>query len=147
MRKHPIVLVLILCFITASCAGTTNDKRNGKFTDNRNGTVTDNATGLMWQQSYVKKGWESGVKYCEELNHAKHQDWRIPSIDELQSIVDKTKSDITIDLVAFPDTRPMPYWSANTSENNSENPLVVDFSNGKTYGDDIIFMNYVRCVR
>ena len=126
-------------FIATGCSG--------KFKDNGDGTVTDVDTGLTWQQAHVKKDWEAAIPYCEGLNHANHQDWRLPSYEELQTIVDKTKSNVMIDPIAFPETKPSLYWSATTFESNPHNAMVVDFSNGDVYSDEKIFSNYVRCIR
>jgi hypothetical protein len=58
------------------------------------GTVTDLATGLMWQQtdSGIPMDWESALGYCENLEYAGYDDWRLPNAKELQSIVDYTQA-------------------------------------------------------
>lgn len=58
------------------------------YTDNGDGTVTDNNTGLMWQQvpSSTDFKWQEGVDYCNDLELAGYDDWRIPSCKELYSI-------------------------------------------------------------
>jgi hypothetical protein len=68
------------------------------FTDNGNGTVSDNATGLMWQQNDDGNtyDWENALSYAENLSLAEHDDWRLPTAKELQSIVDYSRCpDIT----------------------------------------------------
>ncbi len=64
------------------------------FVDNGDGTVTDNATGLMWQQADSGGGmdWGSALAYAESATIGDHNDWRLPNIKELQSIVDYTHS-------------------------------------------------------
>ena len=64
------------------------------FVDNGDGTITDNATGLMWQQADSGTGmdWENALAYAETSTLAGHNDWRLPNIRELQSIVDYTHS-------------------------------------------------------
>ncbi len=64
------------------------------FEDNGDGTVTDHATGLMWQQADSENGldWEEALAYAENLTLAGHSDWRLPTVKELQSIVDYTHS-------------------------------------------------------
>jgi Protein of unknown function (DUF1566) len=67
------------------------------FHDNRNGTVTDRATGLMWSQSDSGKGmnWQAALAWVQARNAAKHlgySDWRLPSVKELQSLVDYSRS-------------------------------------------------------
>lgn len=60
------------------------------FVDNRDGTVTDRATGLMWMKydSGKPMNWETALKYAEDLEYAGYDDWRLPNVKELQSIVD-----------------------------------------------------------
>jgi len=64
------------------------------FVDNEDGTVTDLATGLMWQQADSGSGmdWEEALAYAEGMEWAGYDDWHLPSVKELQSIVDYSKS-------------------------------------------------------
>ena len=64
------------------------------FVDNSDGTISDEATGLMWQQAGNGSGidWEHALSYCEDLSLAGKDDWRLPDVKELQSIVDYSRS-------------------------------------------------------
>ena len=64
------------------------------FTANGDGTVTDHATGLMWQQADSGSGmdWEDALAYAAGSTLAGHDDWRLPNIKELQSLVDYSRS-------------------------------------------------------
>lgn len=55
-----------------------------------NGTVTDAYTGLIWEQNSSEKAltWEEALAYCENLSLAGNTDWRLPNINELNSLVD-----------------------------------------------------------
>jgi spore coat protein CotH len=68
------------------------------FVDNGDGTVTDLATGLMWQQadSGVGMDWEDALDYAEDLELAGYDDWFLPDIKQLQSILDYTQSPTAI---------------------------------------------------
>ena len=72
---------------------------SNEFDDNGDGTVTDTATGLMWQQddSGVAMDWEDALSYAENFELAGYDDWRLPNVKELQSIVDYTHSPNAID--------------------------------------------------
>ncbi|MCP4708196.1 MAG: DUF1566 domain-containing protein, partial [Planctomycetes bacterium] len=65
-----------------------------KFVDNGDGTVTDHATGLTWTKadSGRTKTWEQALKYAEDLIYAGYNDWRLPNVKELQSIVDYSRA-------------------------------------------------------
>jgi hypothetical protein len=64
------------------------------FVDNGDGTVTDRATGLMWQKADSGSGmdWQNALAYAENLGLAGYDDWRLPNVKELNSIVDYTRS-------------------------------------------------------
>jgi len=122
---------------------------DGRFVDNGDGTVTDNCTGLMWQKETadvngddkvtVKNGpdtahlpdeiyWCGAMDYCKNLSLAGHDDWRLPNVRELQSIVDYGRFNPAIDTVlgAFSER----YWSSTTFAENPEVALIVHFQNG-----------------
>lgn len=64
------------------------------FVDNGDDTITDNATGLMWQKADSGTGmnWGEALAHAESATAAGYDDWRLPNIKELQSIVDYTRS-------------------------------------------------------
>jgi len=77
-----------------------------KFRDNRDGTVTDQSTGLTWMKAdsgSLKAGgnkdgklnWKEALSWAENLEYAGKSDWRLPSVKELQSIVDYSRSPAT----------------------------------------------------
>ncbi|MBK8780744.1 MAG: DUF1566 domain-containing protein [Anaerolineales bacterium] len=88
------------------------------FADNGNGTVTDNATGLTWMQGDSGTGmnWESALNYCEAYSAAGSDDWRLPSVKELQSILDYSRSPATTNSPAID---PIFASTAITAENGS----------------------------
>jgi DNA-binding IclR family transcriptional regulator len=69
---------------------------DNRFVDNNDGTVTDRATGLMWQKSGSSKSLENRgtKKYVQQLNRqrfAGQSNWRMPTIEELASLLKKAK--------------------------------------------------------
>ena len=138
---------------------------NNSFVDNHDGTVTDLKTGLMWQkctmgQSYNPDTngcdgvasvhtWKSALDACESLELAGFHDWRLPNRNELQSIVDYSLGEPSIDLTYFPGTQREYYWSATTMESYPSYAWGVDFDYGYVPGKDkskIIYL-YARAVR
>ncbi len=64
-----------------------------RFDDHGDGTVTDHLTGLMWALAPVHhKKWDEAAKYCGELNLGGYDDWRLPTVRELRSLVDWTRT-------------------------------------------------------
>lgn len=67
------------------------------FHDNGDRTVTNRATALTWSKADSGQGmnWEEALAWVQKKNAEKflsHDDWRLPSVKELQSIVDYTRS-------------------------------------------------------
>ncbi len=58
------------------------------YTDNGDSTVTDNVTGLMWQQDPGDKmTYGEAVSGAGTFTLAGHEDWRLPTIKELYSLI------------------------------------------------------------
>jgi hypothetical protein len=119
----------------------------GAYKDNSNGTVTDLATGLTWQKQddNTQRAWTVAVSYCQGLSLGGKSDWRLPDVNELQSIVDYRLTDPAIDGIAFPGTDPSSSWSATPL--NSGGAWVVGFYDGRVFTDVKYHPFYVRCVR
>jgi hypothetical protein len=67
------------------------------FNDNGDGTITDRATGLIWSKADSAKGmnWQDALAWVQKKNTERflgHDDWRLPSVKELQSLVDYSRS-------------------------------------------------------
>lgn len=60
-----------------------------RFCGNGDATVTDTPTRLMWQQEDdgQERSYDEAQSYCGSLMLAGHSDWRLPSLQELSSIV------------------------------------------------------------
>ena len=123
--------------------------------------VLDIRNGLMWQGCHAGLSgvkcdigtseemiWGRALEYCETLNWAGYNDWYMPNVKELRSIVDEERSDPAIDPIAFPATTPgryltstshsnIPWWS--WSAHFYEGVVVVVY-----YKDEL---GNVRCVR
>ena len=63
---------------------------SNEYLDNGDGTITDEATGLMWMQDDpgVTLDWENALAFADTFSLGGHDDWRLPDVKELQSIVD-----------------------------------------------------------
>lgn len=99
-----------------------------QFVDNGDGTITDEATGLMWlmyDSGYYGTGdsgdgtmdWDDALAWCEDLDVAGYDDWKLPDAKELQSVVDYTQSPDTTQSAAID---PMFYSTAITNISGQE---------------------------
>ena len=157
-----------LCYDTAgdpvTCTGTgqDGDVPHGielSYTDHSNGTVTDDATGLMWVKDPSAIGtpfdasmtWQDALTNCNTLNYGGHEDWRLPNIKELQSLVDFANISPAIDTDVFLNTQSGRYWSSTSFQKDGEHndAWIVTFDNGgmdsKNFDKSVTY--YVRCVR
>ena len=58
------------------------------YTDNGDGTITDNVTGLMWQQDPGDKmTFDQASDGADSFELAGYDDWRLPTIKELYSLI------------------------------------------------------------
>ena len=112
--------------------------------------VRDSATGLVWQDNEaaksVKKSWSGAKSYCRDLTLGGHSDWRLPTIKELQSIVDIRKYDPAIKN-GFRNVASYLYWSSSVSVSDSSEAWSVFFDSGRTNSGTKSCKGYVRCVR
>jgi hypothetical protein len=106
---------------------------------------------LQWQDDRdaktVQKDWAGAKSYCANLTLDGYSDWRLPSIKELQSIVDITKHDPAIKAEFSNTATDDWYWSASPNVNNDSYAWFVGFDGGDTYNRTKTSKNYVRCVR
>ncbi|MCF6207524.1 MAG: DUF1566 domain-containing protein, partial [Sulfurovum sp.] len=117
----------------------------------RNGSVViDKELGLMWQDNSaakkVKKKWKGAKRYCSNLTLAGHSDWRLPSYDELLSIVDYDRYDPAI-MPSFENVASRDYWSSSQNVSDAKYAWNVYFKNGNTNNNTKSNEYHVRCVR
>lgn len=128
-----------------------------QFVDNGDGTISDEATELMWMQDDHAEGmnWEEALTYAENFEFAGHNDWRLPNVKELQSIVDYSRSPGTTQSAAidalFNSTEIINeagqadypcYWSGTTHSNwttdhNGGNAAYISFGRALGYMNNI----------
>ncbi len=134
--------------------------------DEDNETVSDTITGLMWADddavNYTRKKWvtqsnydagddlntsgDTASTYCDNLILGGYLDWRLPTIEELTYISDKTKLNPAIDTV-FQNVMSNYYWSSSTVIDSSNDAWMVSFNSGDDAWNYKSKSYYVRCVR
>lgn len=141
--------------------------------------VLDRATGLTWQRSDDgrTRNWQQALAYCAALKLDGHDDWRLPNIKELQSIVDYSRHAPALDerYLNMSDAKGW-FWSSTTHGDNirmadyicfgactsaqgvdvhgagaqrsdPKQGSVADYPSLGPQQDEVRIDNYVRCVR
>jgi len=113
--------------------------------------VTDTKLGLMWQDDIAAKrtykNWKDAKRYCQNLSLAGFADWRLPTYDELLSIVDYDRYNPAI-MPSFKNVNTSDYyWSSSVYVSSTKRAWIVDFKPGRTGNDFKTGKDYVRCVR
>jgi Protein of unknown function (DUF1566) len=126
------------------------------------GTVTDTKTQLMWMQcaegqegllcegQLLQYPWEMAMRLPDHLNlrggFAGHSDWRLPSLQELQSLV-LTDERPTICAEAFPNAPATLFWSSTLVKEGGREACNVYFGSGSQGTNDRDNAYSVRLVR
>ncbi len=100
-------------------------------------TVSDGITGLMWQQSPTNASsmpWKEALAHCETLEYAGQDNWRLPKVTELSSIVDEKREQVpAINAVYFKDfSNHSGFWTSTTARNAATSAYVVYFNDQNT---------------
>ncbi len=138
-----------------------------RFVDNHDGTVTDTSTHMMWMRCSLGQEWngsacvktptplswqaaqDAAAAVNKQGGYAKHDDWRMPHIPELATIVERQCANPRTNIAVFPDTPPAFYWTASNrrGKGNENQAYVLSFGPEGTAGDPMSELHYVRLVR
>jgi hypothetical protein len=130
----------------------------GPYADNDDGTVTDTSTNLRWRKcsrgqtndatctgAATIATWQQALQYCNGLTQAS-KSWRLPSVNELQSLVKYAVYNPSIEVTKFPATIAGYYWSATTYASSTTYAWLVYFYNGYAFTNGKTGSYYARCV-
>ncbi len=167
VRRACILLALVTLSATAVPAAQTchsywpkPSTPINRFTENGDGTVTDTVTGLTWKRcseglegAVCEKGsplaltWQEALKAGAESRFAGKNDWRLPNIKELNSIIERQCTMPAINEIVFPATPTMSFWSSTPYDGNPAYAWNVYFPYGISDGNNKSYRFYVRLVR
>ena len=107
----------------------------------------DKETVLTWQVSPPKKAltWDAANLYCSSLILGNLSGWRLPSKDELLSLI--RKDGYGCQWPSELKGRCSRYWSSSSNEDLSEGVWTVYFEGGFESSDSKTNDSFVRCVR
>ena len=130
-----------ICQSASIPASTPTDR----FVDNGEGTVTDTVTGLVWKRcaegqswdgvtcagSASVMTWQGALQAAANSTFVGHNDWRLPNIKELYSIVEPQCVYPAINLSVFPGlAASMGFWSGSPNVANPGGSWAVGFDIG-----------------
>src|SRR5207244_1837955 len=138
----------------------------GTYDTTISGVVTDQVSGLMWEASLTGHAPAPGctadsagvlscpqryaAAYCAASALGGRDDWRLPTVTELASLIDFTilsPPAPAIDSVAFPGTPPEPFWTSTRNGEHLDGAWSVTFNKGFNSTWLIDEPHRVRCVR
>lgn len=131
-----------------------------RFIENGDGTVTDTVTKLTWKRcseglsgELCEKGeplvytWQEAIKVAAESRFNGKNDWRLPDIKELNSIIERQCTMPAINEIVFPATPTMSFWSSTPYAGNPAFAWNVYFPYGISDGNSKSYRFFVRLVR
>lgn len=113
-------LVTVGCLLCYGCASTPDDPT--RFVPSADGSeIRDAKTSLVWKRCSEGQSWE--IDTCtgkalafansETISYGRTQlGWRVPSVKELETILDRNRAFPAIDTKAFPETMSTGYWTS-----------------------------------
>ena len=133
------------------------------------GVVVDDKTNLVWQDKYKESKdfidnnsdeyvpniplitWFQAINYCESLKLRGYNDWRLPTVKELTSLIIYSKEYPRVDIdSAFrvvASSKLTGYWSSTSRKHFNGLAMRINFYNGDECVGIKTTSFYVRCVR
>jgi len=115
--------------------------------------MIDNLTGLVWPKNgnlpNDTKTWNDAIDYANNLTLCGHDDWHLPNINELESLVNAGQADSAtwLNTQGFSDVQSFYYWSSTTYADYTGYAWYVSMWNGGVGGYDKTGSFYVWPVR
>lgn len=115
-----------------------------RFTAHNNGTVTHKTTGLTWMRCSLGQiwdgktctgkaeifDWQKILQAAGSQEFADHKDWRLPSKNELVSILEERCVAPAVNAKIFPGTPSAYFWSSSPYSGVADGAWSVDFGYG-----------------
>ncbi len=127
MKTITLLLTVLVCQVAAAECVDDIAPTSGPFDlEYAEGQVLDLSTGLIWYRCQLGQTFENGVcigsplsgtwlnalTMAQEFTFAGHDDWRVPNIKELQSLMEYSCHSPMIDPALFAEEISFPLWSS-----------------------------------
>lgn len=111
--------------------------------------VLDTRTNLMWAVEVSKRmTWAKALEAPKQLAIAGFKDWRLPTVEELFLLADRTRHSPAIDADFFPKTPSEWFWTSTPAAwSPSDGAWFVNFSYGHSGWSNRSYECLVRAVR
>jgi len=100
--------------------------------------ITDNLTGLMWVKSpdSTTRTWQQALDYANGLTLCGYSDWRLPNVNEFESLVNAEQSNTAawLNTQGFSNVQQSYYWSSTTCAFDTNRAWTVLTQNGYVRG-------------
>jgi hypothetical protein len=134
---------------------STNGDENGCGSDRfecvmGGAAVLDKETGLVWEQraGATIYNWYSACSDCYQREVSNRKGWRLPTIDELTSLVDRTGYPVKLPPGhPFSNVQGAVYWSSTTVADYTAGAWRVSFNDGSLRSQHKDYSAFVWCVR
>lgn len=128
--------------------------RERTYIDLGNGTLALEPGNLIWKRCAEGQSWAGSTCLGNAANLTWNEamkiaadGWRIPTLEELASLVEWSKSHPAIDTALFPSTPASAFWSATVANSSSKLAWSIDFQDGYTDTSPQLANRHVRLVR
>ena len=111
--------------------------------------MLDNNTKLEWQQTFYSStnSWFGAENLCNNLTYDEKSGWRLPTPQELLTILENGKSSPMVNETYFPNIKKQSFWSSAAYDGNSEYAWYLSFDTGTIATKKKSESNYILCVR
>ena len=137
-------IILIISFLIYSYGSSELYKRGELVIDKKNN--------LIWQDTkeniMLRLNQEEAMKHCEDLVFSGLDNWRLPTVDEYNTIIDKTRDDENMIKKIFHYNLPVNYWASDRTwiRNFGRYGYFIFFKSGTAYYQNRSYLKFVRCV-
>lgn len=126
--RRAIPLTLAAAAVVVAVAGQAfSTEPSGRFRTDGS-VVYDANTGLSWEQSpqTTTRDLSEANAYCVALGGS----FRLPSMKELQTVVDRSRHTPAVDTSVFPTVQPGLYWTSTPLAGDTTTMWQVEFGSG-----------------